>query len=105
MRDWFPPRPFLDALAVRGFVLWCVARAVIGAGSSAAAGASLSSATSLVLVGSTVTAVVLATNWIEMWRRGELLFLANLGFASRHVAVFLVLLCGLMELGWALIGG
>lgn len=105
MCDWFPPRPFLDALAFRGVVLWFVARAVIGAGSAATAGPDARSMTALLLVGSTVTAVVLATSWFEMWRRGELLFLANLGFAFRHVAVFLSLLCALMEVGWVLARG
>lgn len=105
MRDWFPPRPFLDAIALRGVTLWCFARAVIAAGSMAAADAASVSASASVLVGTTVTAVVVVVSWLEMWRRGEMLFLANLGLAFRHTAAFLVLQCVLLEVAWALARG
>ncbi len=88
-----PPRPFLDAILVRSVVLWVALRGFAGLG-SAGMGASLPQA----LIGPSlaafyVFAVVLLVIRIEMARRSELIFLANLGYSFLHVSLVVAATC------------
>ena len=92
------PRPFLDAMALRAFLLWAFVRGVTSAGASMNGTPYPRAA----LVGPTVfvavLAVVLFVMWIEMGRRAEHLFLANLGRSFRHVALLVTVECAALEI-------
>ncbi len=79
MNRILPPRPFLDAIFGRVLVLWLFLHGVSAVGSSPAPAASPQSP-----VGSPITilwimAVIVVVVRVEMGRKSELLFLANLG--------------------------
>lgn len=94
-----PPRPFLRSLVVRTCLLWLVlhvAAVVILALSGAQTGTGLvpSLATSL-WVG---LGVVVAMH-LELVRRGERLVLANLGWSAARLAVLVLTLSSVLEIG------
>ena len=92
-----PPRPFLDAVAARAALLWVFLRLASFAG-SAAVGIPYPDA----LLGAPasalpLSAVVILIMRIELWRKAELVFLANLGCSFTRVAAFVALECALLE--------
>lgn len=81
-----PPVPFLTTLLWRGFVLWGFVRgfSAFGLLSLGAAPADVRALSTWSTI--TVVAVVIALVRIEMSRRGELVFLANLGHSFARCA-------------------
>jgi hypothetical protein len=49
------------------------------------------------VVSSTIAALVVAVTFVEMTRRSELLFLADLGHSFRDVSLFIVAECVVLE--------
>ena len=99
MNRILPPRPFLDAIFGRVLVLWLFLHGVSAVGSSPAPAASPQSP-----VGSPITilwimAVIILVLRVEMGRRSELLFLANLGHSFRRIALVICVECLVLEVG------
>ena len=84
------PRPFLGTLVLRVAFLWAFLRSGTSVGFSLAAPGveEVSPEASVGVIGVTLLVV-----WIEMTRRSELLFLANLGRSFAPVAAFVVAQC------------
>lgn len=82
-----PPRPFLDTLARRVVILWIVLKSLGAAGAAAVYSSPVLAFVSF--PGGTVwmTSVILLAVWIDMARRNEAVFLANLGWSYRRIAV------------------
>ena len=98
----FPPRSFLDAVVVRTTVLWVFLRCATGVLSAATeaqlsgtgwegADAPLSQALAGPMTAFALFAVILLLLRLEMARRCELVFLANLGYSFRHVGLVVAL--------------
>lgn len=90
---------------MRAALLWGFLHAVTSIG-SAAEGVPYPQA----IVGSSVIALplyaaVLIVMRVELWRRSELVFLANLGCSFRRVAAFIALVCGTLEVALRLTVG
>jgi hypothetical protein len=96
------PPPFLRTLALRVTILWAFLRGGISVGFSLAAPGveQVSPEARVGVIG--VTALIV---WIEMTRRSELLFLANLGYSVPRVAAFVVAQCVGFEVLLRLLGG
>ena len=97
MRSMLPPRPFFEVIALRAFLLWAFVRAVTYAGS-----ASLTIGDPVSPVGGpplslAVFVVVLLVTRIELARRGERLFLANMGCSFTSVATLMAIECAALE--------
>ncbi len=87
----------MDAIFVRAVVLWVALRIFAGLG-SAGMEASLSDA----LIGPSLAAfylfaVILVVLRLEMARRSELIFLANLGYSFLHVSLVVAATCVALE--------
>ncbi|HIF06610.1 MAG TPA: hypothetical protein EYQ64_06545 [Gemmatimonadetes bacterium] len=94
-----PPRPFLDSLVLRVLVMWLFLRGV-SYGGSAAMGipypqSPIGSPTGTVFL----TVVIIFMVRVEMWRRSETLFLANLGYSFRGIALAAFCECVVLEAG------
>ena len=101
MNRMLPPRPFLDAIVVRVLVLWLVLHAVTSYGATLMTEAPpfpqsliANQVATLFLIGVVVVAVRL-----EMGRRSEIVFLANLGHSSRKIALVVIGECLVLEAG------
>jgi len=92
-----PPRPFLDVLVLRTLILWTFVRGVTWAGSGALRIPYPASLVGGPLMPAAVFAVVLLVSRIEMSRKAERLFLANLGCSFSVVAVLVAAECALLE--------
>jgi len=92
-----PPRPFLDVIARRALVLWMFARGASWAGSDAFGAAYPASLVGPPILSVAVIAVVLLVVRVEIGRRSERLFLANLGCSLVRVAVFVTAECAALE--------
>ena len=92
------PRPFLDVILTRVTVLWIVLRIALTIGSTGGAAGSADP----ILLGtllSSVSIVVIATVlWIDMARRGESMFLANLGYSFKHTILIVSAVCIAFEI-------
>ena len=88
------PGPFLRMLVLRVALLWVFLRGGTSVGFSLAA-PELQEVSPEAKVG--VIGVTLLIVWIEMTRRSELLFLANLGHSFPQVAGFVVAQCVALE--------
>jgi len=100
MNRILPPRPFLDAILVRVLVLWLFLHAAGGSGAIMMAGTPLP--LSLILnAGSTffLIAVIVLVIRLELRRRSEIIFLANLGHSFRTISLVVVGECLLLEAG------
>ena len=94
-----PPRPFLDAIVIRVLILWLFLHAASAGGS-----AQMEIPYPQSVIGSPygslwiIGAIVLVMR-VEMWRRSEIVFLANLGHSFRRIALLVVGECLLLEAG------
>ena len=97
MLHFLPPRPFLDAIAVRVTLVWLLVRS---AAAFASAGYGIPYPESvtgpLTTVPVVVGAVIVAVRF-EMWRRSELVFLANLGHSFKQTATLAAAQCLVFE--------
>lgn len=92
-----PPRPFLDALAVRVTLVWLLIRVAAAMGSAAYLTPYPASVTGpLITVPVVVGAVIIAVRF-EMGRRSELVFLANLGHSFGKIAALVAAQCLVFE--------
>jgi hypothetical protein len=95
VRRLLPPRPFLDVIARRTLLLWAFARGVTWMGTEAVVDSA-----SLVgppVLSVAVTGVVLLVTRIEMGRKSERLFLANLGWSLGRLAALVAAECVALE--------
>jgi len=91
-----PPRPFLDTLILRVLVIWLFLHGASFAGSGLSYPESLigNPIGTLFLIG-----VIIVVLRVEMWRKSEILFLANLGYSFRRIALLALGECLLLEVG------
>lgn len=86
MRPFLPPAPFRGTLLLRVGVVWAVLRAVALSGMGGL-GASIWMTPAQFLAGTPwVVLVLVVAVRIDTERRGEAVFLANLGYGFRHLA-------------------
>ena len=100
-----PPRPFLDAILTRATVLWVVLRIALTMGSTGGVGGEANPIVLGALLSSVSVVVIATVLWIEMARRGESVFLANLGYSFRHTILIVSVLCVTFEIVAGLIRG
>lgn len=81
-----PPRPFLDPMLGRVVVVWAVLRASGAAGAGSMGVPAPASITGPPVATLWIGAAVVAVLLIDMRRRRELVFLANLGHSARRVS-------------------
>lgn len=101
MNPLLPPRPFLDAIVTRVLVLWLFLHAASGLG-SAAVGMGTPFPQSLIgppLGTLWIIAVIVLVVRVEMWRRSEIIFLANLGHSFFRIALVIIAEFLLLETG------
>jgi hypothetical protein len=100
MNRILPPRPFLDAILVRVLVLWLFLHAATSFGAIVMTVTSLPQAL-IPNAGSTVflIAVIVLVIRLELRRRSEIIFLANLGHSFRGIALVVVAECLVLEAG------
>jgi hypothetical protein len=89
-----PPRPFLGSIFARAVLVWAFLRAVIAAAAMMGAGPVLSDS---VVVSAGLAVLVVGVTFVDMVRRSELLFLANLGHPFRNVSLVVVAECVVLE--------
>lgn len=97
MRDLLPPRPFLDSLMIRTILVWVFLRLASMVGTSMDAGIQSSGLAGPVALALLLDPLVVLVLFIDMTRRSELLFLANLGRSFRGMAAVVVTMCLLLE--------
>jgi hypothetical protein len=90
------PRPFLDAVASRVAVLWLIGRTGL-------AFVTAREPPPEVILALSLTSAVVLVVWISMRRSSELLFLANLGYSFRGIAVWIAVECVALETLWGAI--
>jgi len=95
-----PPRPFLDAIVIRVLVLWLFLHAATSYGAQTMMESDLPQSLIANPVGTLflIVVIVLAVR-LEMGRRSEIVFLANLGHSSRKIALVVVAECLVLEAG------
>jgi hypothetical protein len=94
MRRFLPPRPFLESFAVRVVLVWAFLRAMSLVGASAEAGTTVLGPLPVALL---VAPIVVVVMFIDMTRRSELIFLANLGRSFRGMTLVILAICVLAE--------
>jgi len=99
LKRLLPPRPFLDAIALRVVVLWFFLRGVSSAGSAALQVPYPQSLIGRPIGAVWIVAVIILLVRVEMWRRREIVFLANLGYSFFRIAMVIVGACVLFEIG------
>lgn len=82
-----PPRPFLDSLLRRVLILWIVLKGMGAAGAAAVYASPARAFASFPVATFWILPVVLLALWIDLARRNEAVFLANLGWSFRRLAV------------------
>ncbi len=96
-----PPRPFLDAIVVRVLVLWLVLHAATSYG--AALGTEAPPFPQSLVANQVATifliAVIVLAVRLEMGRKSEIVFLANLGHSSRKIVLVVIAECLVLEAG------
>jgi hypothetical protein len=92
-----PPRPFLVPIAARAALLWTFLHAVAVVGGGPEGVPVSNSIAGTPAAGALILAVVLIVMRIELWRRSEVVFLANLGCSFARVAAFIALECAVLE--------
>jgi len=95
-----PPRPFLDAIVMRVLVLWLF----LHGASSWGADVMMETPFPQSLIASPggtffLIAVIVLVVRLEMGRRAEIIFLANLGHSFRKIALVVVGGCLVLEAG------
>lgn len=94
MASLLPPRPFLDTITLRVALLWLFLHAVAWVGPDGGGATPLGPPASALLV----CAAVLVVMRVELWRRSETVFLANLGCPFARVAGFVIAECTALEM-------
>ena len=97
MVNFLPPRPFHRTLAVRIAALWTFLRLAAMVGTVMAEEPTRAGFLGPVSLALLVDPVVLLVLFIDMNRRGELIYLANLGYSFQRLAVGFLGLCLLFE--------
>ena len=99
-----PPRPFLDSLLVRVVLLWAFIRlvtlggaAMTGVPSSVALDTGRGLPLGPFALALLVIPVVLAMIHVDLFRRSEVLFLANLGVSLRRLSLLVAGVCVALE--------
>ena len=105
VRELLPPRPFLDAIVTRATVLWVFLRIALTIGSTGGAGGAANPFVLGTLLSSVSIVVIATVLWIEMARRGETVFLANLGYSFRHTILIVSVVCVAFEIVAGLVRG
>ena len=94
-----PPRPFLDTLILRVLVIWLFLHGASFAGSSSSGLPYPESLVGNPMGTLFMIAVIIFVVRVEMWRKSEILFLANLGYSFQRIALLAVGECLLLEVG------
>ena len=89
------PRPFLGSIALRVAVLWLIGRTGLSFVTTPVSSPE-------VITISLTSAVVLVV-WISMRRSSELLFLANLGYSFRGIALWVAAECVGLHTLWGVL--
>ena len=97
MRRLLPPRPFLDAIAIRVALLWLFLRGATGLGSAGSGDPFPESLAGPPITAPFLVSAIVLVLWVEMRRRSELVFLANLGHSFGRIAVFVAAECFAFE--------
>jgi hypothetical protein len=97
------PRPFPRDIVIRTGVVWATLHLAMGL-ISTLAGVPFPRS----FVGSTATSIWLAAAaagvvWLDLWRKRELVFLANLGIGFRGVGAFVAAACILLDVALRLL--
>ena len=100
MNRILPPRPFLDAIVVRVLILWLFLHGASGWGSAAMLDIPFPQSLIPSPTGTLfLIAVIVVVVRLEMGRRSEIVFLANLGHSSGKIALLVVAACLVLETG------
>ena len=93
MVHFLPPGPFRRPLLVRTAAVWTFLRLAAMAGTAMAGQANQGAIVGSIGLALLVDPVVVLVLFIDMKRRGELIYLANLGYSFQRLAVGLIGLC------------
>ena len=100
MNRILPPRPFLDAILVRVLVLWLFLHAATSYGAAFMIETPFPQSLTANRSGTFfLIAVVVVVVRLEMGRRSEVIFLANLGHSTGKIALLVVAACLVLEAG------
>ncbi len=102
-RPLLPPQPFLGALLRRTVLAWFFLRFIATRGLDGSGLASPAELAGTLTGQAWVVAFVLAAVWIDLRRRGETVFLANLGFGKARVAGLILAVCFTLEVALGLL--
>jgi hypothetical protein len=91
----------LDAILTRTILLWVVLRIALTVGSTGGAGGTANPIVLGTLLSSASIVVIATVLWIEMTRRGESVFLANLGYSFRHT----ILIVSVVSIAFEIVAG
>ena len=94
-----PPRPFLDTLVLRVLVLWLFLHGMSAFGSVDSGTPVAQSFVGPPASVPWIVGVIVLALRVEMGRKSELLFLANLGHSFRGMALVIVGECLVLEVG------
>lgn len=97
MRRMLPPRPFLESIGARVLIIWVFLRIVILVGSMMVPGSGSGIVSPSILASCVIASLIVAVLFIDMSRRSELLFLANLGRSFPGIALAVVAECAALE--------
>ncbi len=88
----------MDAIVIRVLVLWLFLHAASGYGSTAIIGTPFPQSLIASPIGTLfLIAVIILVVWVEMRRRSEIVFLANLGHSVRRISLVVVGECLVLE--------
>jgi hypothetical protein len=87
----------MGTIAARAALLWAFLHVVSLIGGTEGGVPSQGSAAGTLPAAALILAVVLIVMRIELWRRSEIVFLANLGCSFNRVALFVGLECAVLE--------
>ena len=97
MRHPLPPRLFLDAIAIRVALVWLLLRAAAAMGSAGMRIPFPEALTGPLMTVPVVVLLVIFAVCVEMRRRAELVFLANLGYSFGRIAALIAAQCLVLE--------
>ena len=103
MKRFLPPRPFLDTILTRVALVW-LALHMFSAGFAAMSGGSFSEGLAVGPAGIIwIWGVVLIALRLDLERRSESVFLANLGHSVTRISFLALLECSVLEAGLGLL--
>lgn len=97
VRRLLPPGPFRESIGARVLLIWVFLHIVSLVGSTMASGSIRDSIPASILSSGAIVSLIIAVLFIDMSRRSELLFLANLGHSFRGIALAVVAECAVLE--------